>query len=88
MQADHKALLIAQSTLFEIPCRGSIIYLRYHSVKVGLEKSFMITGISLGMILAGISFQNEQNLHKMVYIIPNFLFLHFGENFMKYQSYR
>ena len=27
-----------------------------------------------------------QKLPKMVYIIPNFLFLHFGENFMKIQT--
>ena len=30
--------------------------------------------------------QNEQKLPKMVYIIPNFLVLHFGENFMKIQT--
>ena len=28
-------------------------------------------------------FKNEQKLTKMVYIIPNFLGLHFGEIFMK-----
>ena len=28
----------------------------------------------------------EQKLPKMVYIIPNFLVLHFGENFMKIQT--
>ena len=33
-------------------------------------------------------FKNEQKLPKMVnyYIIPNFLVLHFGENFMKIRS--
>ena len=29
---------------------------------------------------------NEQKLSKMVFIIPNFLVLHFGENFMKIQQ--
>ena len=27
--------------------------------------------------------KNEQKLPKMVYIFPNFIVLHFGENFMK-----
>ena len=27
--------------------------------------------------------KNEQKLHQMMYIIPNFLVLHFGENLMK-----
>ena len=30
--------------------------------------------------------KNERNLPKMVYIIPNFLVLHFGEKFMKIQT--
>ena len=46
--------------------------------------------ISLGLIWGGISaptqFKNEQKLPKMVYIIPNFLVLHFGENFMKIRT--
>ena len=29
---------------------------------------------------------NEQNLPKMVYIIPNFLVLHCGDNFMKIRT--
>ena len=45
------------------------------------------SGIFLGLIWDQISapsqFKNEQKLPKMVYIIPNFLVLHFGENFMK-----
>ena len=31
-------------------------------------------------------FKNEKNLPKMVYIIPNFLVLHFGENFTKIRT--
>ena len=31
-------------------------------------------------------FKNEQKFLKMVYIIPNFLILHFGENFMKIRT--
>ena len=30
--------------------------------------------------------KNEQKLHKMVYIFPNYLVLHFGENFMKIRT--
>ena len=30
--------------------------------------------------------KNEQKLPKMVYVIPNFLALHFGENFMKIRT--
>ena len=30
--------------------------------------------------------KNEQKVPKMVYIIPKFLVLHFGENFMKIQT--
>ena len=40
-------------------------------------------GLIWGRIMAPIQFKNEQKLPKMVYIIPNFLFLHFGANFMK-----
>ena len=48
-------------------------------------------GIFLGLILVpNISpftqLKNEQKLPKMVYIIPNFLVLHFGENFMKMRT--
>ena len=30
--------------------------------------------------------KNEQNLPKVMYVIPNFLLLHFGENFMKIRT--
>ena len=47
-------------------------------------------GIFLGLIWGQISalsqFKNEQKLPKMVHIIPNFLYLHFVENFMKIQT--
>ena len=36
----------------------------------------------LGRISAPSQFKNEQKLPKMVYIIPNFLAIHFGENYM------
>ena len=39
--------------------------------------------VDVGMKLAHSQFKNEQKLPKIVYIIPNFLVLHFGENFMK-----
>ena len=46
-----------------------------------------LPGIYLGLISGRIpapsQFKNEQKLPKMVYIIPNFLVLHFGENLMK-----
>ena len=49
-----------------------------------------VSGIFLGLILGRISpltqFKNEQKLPKRVYIIPNFLVLHFGENFMKIRT--
>ena len=45
------------------------------------------TGIFLGLIqdqiLAPSQLKNEKTLSKMVYIIPEFLVLDFGENFMK-----
>ena len=44
-------------------------------------------GIFLGLIWGRISaiyqLKNEQKFPKMVYIIPNFLILHFGENNIK-----
>ena len=40
-------------------------------------------GLIWGQILASSQFKIEQNLTKMVYIIPNFLVLQFGENSMK-----
>ena len=40
----------------------------------------------LSPILAPSQFKNEQKLPKMVYIIPNFLVLHFGESFMKIRT--
>ena len=40
----------------------------------------------LGPNISPFSIKNEQNLLKMAYIIPNFLVLHFGENFMKIQT--
>ena len=40
----------------------------------------ILTGNFLGQ------FKNEQKVPKMVYILPNFLVLHFGENFMKIQT--
>ena len=40
---------------------------------------YLIAGIFQGLIWG----QGEQKLLKMVYIIPNFSVLHFGENFMK-----
>ena len=43
-------------------------------------------GLIWGRILAPSKFKNEQKLPKMVYIIPNFLVLHFGEKFMKIQT--
>ena len=43
------------------------------------------TQVSLGQgfSLAPSQLKKEQKLPKMVYIIPNFLVLHFGENFME-----
>ena len=49
-----------------------------------------LTGIFLDLIWGWISapsqFKNEQKLPKMVYIVPNFLVLHFCENFMKIRT--
>ena len=50
----------------------------------------LVTGVTISdfpkpdleQILAPSQFENEQKLPKMVNIIPNFLVLHFGENFM------
>ena len=57
---------------------------------------YNMSGIFLGLIWGRISapsqFKNEQKLPKIMYIIPNFLVLHFGENSwkseQKHQSYR
>ena len=47
------------------------------------------TGIFLGLILGRISasyqFKNKQ-IFQMMFIIPNFLVLYFGENFMKIRT--
>ena len=48
---------------------------------MGESKVFL--GLIWGGIMAPSQFKNEQNLPKMVYIIPNSLVLHFGEDFMK-----
>ena len=49
-----------------------------------------VQGFSLGLIWGRISapsqFKKEQKLPKMVYIIPNFFVLHFGEAFMKIRT--
>ena len=43
-------------------------------------------GLIWGWILAPFQIKNMQKLPKMVYIIPSFLVLHFGENFMKIRT--
>ena len=43
-------------------------------------------GLIWGRIPAPSKFKNEQKLPKMVYIVPNFLMIHFGETFMKTRS--
>ena len=49
-----------------------------------------LSGIFLSLIWGQISapsqLKNEQKLPKMVYIIPKYLVLHFGENFMKIRT--
>ena len=60
---------------------------QYQHYTLPLVKVQGITGIFLGLIWGQIpapsQLKNEQKLPKMVYIIPNFLVLHFGETFMK-----
>ena len=49
----------------------------------------VMAGIFLGLIWGRISAPSQlkgQNLSKMVDIIPNFLVLHFGENFMEIRT--
>ena len=48
--------------------------------------SGIFLGLIWGFILSPSQFKNEQKLPKMMYIIPNFLVLHFGENFMKIRT--
>ena len=43
-------------------------------------------GLIWGRISAPTQFEIEQKLPKMMYSIPNFLVLYFGENFMKIQK--
>ena len=43
------------------------------------------TGIFLGLIWGPVPIKNQHKLPKMVYIIPNFLGLHFGEYFLKFR---
>ena len=40
----------------------------------------------MGPNIGPLPIQNEQKLPKMVYIIPNSLVLHFGEDFMKIRT--
>ena len=46
----------------------------------------VIPSLIWGRISVPSQFKNEQKLAKMVYIIPNFLVLHFGGNFMKIEA--
>ena len=39
-----------------------------------------------GRITAPSQFKSEQKILEMLYIIPNFLVIYFGENFMKIRS--
>ena len=54
------------------------------------DQNLHCSGIFLGLICGRISalsqLKKEQKLPKVVYIIPNFLVLHFGENFMKIRT--
>ena len=43
-------------------------------------------GLILGRISAPSQLENEQNILKIVYIIPKFFVLHFSENFMKIRT--
>ena len=51
-----------------------------------LNNAEIFLGLIWGRLMASSQFKNEQKLPKMVYIIHNFLVLHFGENFMKIRS--
>ena len=73
-------------------CKYSIFVILVNLLRVGYQVHFVHctsthAGISLGLIWSQITTpyisKNEQKLSKMVFIIPNFLVLHFGENFMK-----
>ena len=71
--------------------RSSIYnFLDIWNLPSNMEFENYMTGIFLcliwGQISAPSQLKNEQKLPKMVHIIPNFLYLHFGENFMKIQT--
>ena len=75
----------SQGILCSIVCGNpelltSAVYLRI------LEASGVFLGLIWGRISATSNFKNEQKLFKMMYVVPNFLLLHFGENFMKIQT--
>ena len=55
-------------------------------IAISILKSWIFLGLILGWIWAASQFKNEQKLHKMVYIIPSFFVLHFGENFIKIKT--
>ena len=62
----------------------------YSCICTSFQSKLHLVGIFLGLIwgriLAPSQFKNEQKLPKMVYIILNFLVLHFGGYYMKIQA--
>ena len=54
-----------------------------HLLESPVYKDFPWPDLGQNIVPYPSQLKNEQKLPKMVYIIPNFLVLHFGENFMK-----
>ena len=59
------------------------IFKCYLRLAIFFSRAGIFLSLILGWITAPSQFENEQKLPKIVYIIPNFLVLHFGENLMK-----
>ena len=84
MAAELGKMLESKMEALNVSC------LKLFDFLVQIGKYFEHAGIFLdliwGQISASFQFKNEQNLSKMMYIIPNFFVLHFGEKFMKIQT--
>ena len=62
------------------------VWLRRYEAHSKRKHAGIFLGLKWGRLSAPFHFKNEQKLPKMVYMIPYFLVLHFGENFMKIRT--
>ena len=59
------------------------MYVYHHEIFNKLSGCWDFPRLDLGPNISPSQLKNERKLPRIVYIIPNFLVLHFGENFLK-----